>query len=46
LPFVKKQLKNFYNSEKYAPAPGGTQHVVFLLVLGKELSGKKNRHWL
>jgi hypothetical protein len=46
LPFVKKQREIFYNSEKYVPAPEGTQHVVFLLVLGEELFGKKNRRWL
>ena len=46
MPFVKKQQNIFYNSEKYAPASEGTQHVVFLLRRGKELFGKKNRHWL
>jgi len=44
--FVKKQLKICYNSEKYAPAPEGTQHVVFLLGRGEDLFGKKNRRRL
>ena len=35
-----------YDPEKYAPAPEGRQHVVFLLVLGEELFEKKNRRWL
>ncbi len=31
--FCQETAENFYISGKYAPAPGGTQHVVFLLVL-------------
>jgi|GEM_PF-6430247 len=34
-------VKKNYNFEKYAPAPEGTQHVVFLLGRGEELFGKK-----